>query len=105
MAQPTLCVDRSGTILSWSADAEEMLGYSRAEALGQSIEIIIPAHLRAQHNSGFQRYVRTGESALPETVTTSAQRKGGTIVRLQISVSAVRGAAGAIIAVEARMRR
>jgi PAS domain S-box-containing protein len=54
----TLRVDRSGQIRMWSDEAEKLLGYSALEAVGQSIEIIIPHHLRERHWAGFARYVQ-----------------------------------------------
>ena len=104
MRAPTLTVDPSGQILTWSEDAEKLLGYSELEAVGQSLETIIPPHLRGPHSAGFQRFVKTGHSRLPEIATTSALHKSGAIVRLQVSVKAVHGAHGEIIAVEAMMK-
>jgi PAS domain S-box-containing protein len=103
MVGPTLTVDRDGQILTWSEDAERLLGYSELDAVGQSVEIIIPHQLRGPHNAGFRRFVETGLSQLPEIVTTSALHKSGVIVKLQISVKAVRAAQGGIIAVDATM--
>jgi PAS domain S-box-containing protein len=100
----TLSVDTLGRILTWSGDAEELLGYSQFEAVGQSLLMIIPEHLRRRHNSGFQRFVKTGVSRLPEIARTTALHKSGAFVRLQISVTAVRGTHGEIIALEAVMR-
>ena len=80
-----------------------MLGYSSVDAVGQSVEFIIPAHLRGPHNAGFRRFVQTGQSKLPEVVTTSALHKCGQIVRLKLSVKAVRGAHGDIVAVDDAM--
>jgi PAS domain S-box-containing protein len=57
----TLTVDTSGNILTWSRDAEALLGYTEAEALGRSIELIIPEHLRGRHHGGFARFVQTGD--------------------------------------------
>ena len=54
----TLTVDTSGRICAWSRDAEELLGYSEAEAIGQSIELIIPPQLRGRHDAGFGRFVK-----------------------------------------------
>lgn len=101
MRAPTLTVDPAGQILTWNEDAEKLLGYSELEAVGQSIETIIPPHLRGAHNAGFRRFVMTGHSRLPEIVTTPALHKSGEIVRVKISVTAVYGAHGEIIAVEA----
>ncbi len=101
---PTLTVDPAGQILTWSEDAEKLLGYSASEAVGQSVETIIPPHLRGPHSAGFQRFVKTGQSRLPEIVTSPARHKSGAIVRLQISVKALHGAHGEIIAVAAMMK-
>jgi PAS domain S-box-containing protein len=101
----TLSVDRDGHILSWSRDAEELLGYSEQEAVGQSIELIIPPHLRGRHHAGFRRFTETGISALPEVSTTQAVHKTGTTMKIRISVRAVYGEQQDIIAVEAVMFR
>src|SRR5271166_3909861 len=90
MARRTLTVDRDGQILTWSEDAEKLLGYSELDVVGQSAEIIIPPHLRGPHNTGFRRFVETGRSQLPEIMSTSALRKSGAVVKLKISVEAVR---------------
>ena len=100
----TLSVDTLGRILTWSEDAEELLGYSEFEAVGRSVQMIIPEHLRRQHNAGFRRFVKTGVSRLPEIARTTALHKSGAFVRVQISVKAVHGTHGEIIALEAIMR-
>ena len=79
---PTLAVDATGVIRMWSPDAEALLGYAEAEALGQSIVLIIPTHLRGRHNAGFGRYVQTGVSNLPEVAISSAMHKSGAIVKV-----------------------
>lgn len=99
----TLKVDTTGCILDWTADAEALLGYSSAEAVGRSIELIIPPHLRDRHRAGFGRYVQTGVSHLPEVAISPALHKSGSIMKLQISVRPVYDADGKIVAVEAVM--
>jgi PAS domain S-box-containing protein len=99
----TLKVDTAGRIIDWTADAETLLGYSGAEAVGQSIELIIPLQLRGRHHAGFGRYVQTGISNLPEVTISPALHKTGAIVKLQISVRPVYDGGGKIVAVEAMM--
>jgi PAS domain S-box-containing protein len=101
MPNPTIAIDTSGIILTWSRDAEALLGWSEAEALGQSIELIIPEHLRARHRAGFSRFVQTGISTLPEVTTSPMIHKNGETKRLLISVRAVRDAQQKIVAVAA----
>jgi PAS domain S-box-containing protein len=97
----TLRVDRTGRICGWSRQVEELLGYSAIEAVGQSIEIIIPQHLRERHRAGFARYVQTGISTLPEVTTTIAVHKTGKHMNLPISVKAIYGEDKQVAAVEA----
>jgi PAS domain S-box-containing protein len=99
----TLAIDTTGLIRMWSRDAEALLGYSESEAVGQSIELIIPPHLRGRHHAGFGRYVQTGVSHLPEVAISPAVHKTGTIVKLQISVRPVYDGSQGIVAVEAMM--
>ena len=96
----TLRVDRTGRIRAWSRQAEELLGYSAIEVVGQSIEIIIPLHLRERHWTGFARYVQTGISTLPEITTTIAVHKTGKHMNLPISVKAIYGEDKEVAAVE-----
>ena len=48
-----ICANDSGTIIRWNRASTALFGYSSDEALGQSVELIIPDHLRAAHWSGF----------------------------------------------------
>ena len=104
MSDATLVVDQNGRILAWSDEAEEMLGYPASEAVGRSIEFIMPPRLRDAHGTGFARFVQTGRSTLPEVTTTTAVHKNGEQRKLYISVRAVRDARGEIVAVQAMMK-
>jgi PAS domain S-box-containing protein len=96
----TLRVDTTGLIRFWSQEAEQLLGYSALEVIGQSVEIIIPHHPRERHRAGFARYVRTGISTLPEITTTVAVHKTGSQMKLPISVKAIFGEDKEVAAVE-----
>ena len=57
-----LVVDTSGRILEFNGAAEDVFGYSQAEAIGADMaELIVPEHLRALHKKGMARFLETGE--------------------------------------------
>ena len=45
-ADAVIFADRSGTIRRWNAAAAALFGFAAEEALGQSLDLIIPEHLR-----------------------------------------------------------
>ncbi|MBS9478400.1 PAS domain S-box protein [Ancylobacter radicis] len=54
--------DRAGAIVLWNAGAQRIFGFSEDEALGQSLDIIIPEPFRARHWEGYHETVASGES-------------------------------------------
>ena len=96
-------VDRNGKISHWNAAAERLFGFTEREAIGNSIELIIPPQSHACHGRGFARYVETGTSNLPEVVTTIGRNKNGQPVGVKISVRALVEPGGRIAEVEAFM--
>ena len=54
--------DAHGVIQLWNAGAETIFGFSAAEAVGQSMDLIVPERLRARHWSGYDRVMATGVS-------------------------------------------
>ena len=57
-----MATDRDGIIRLWNPGAERMFGFTGAEALGRSLDIIIPENLRARHWQGWAHAVATGRS-------------------------------------------
>jgi PAS domain S-box-containing protein len=51
-----------GSILLWNRAAERIFGYTEEEALGHSLDLIIPERLRARHWEGYKRVMQTGET-------------------------------------------
>jgi len=96
-------VDRNGTINRWNTAAERLFGFTKLEAMGNSIELIVPPQSHACHGRGFARYIQTGISTLPEVVVTIGRHKNGQPVRIQISVKTVEENSGRISEVEAVM--
>lgn len=52
--------DAQGAIILWNAAATRMFGFTEAEALGQSLDIIIPERLRKRHWEGYDKTMATG---------------------------------------------
>ena len=51
-----VAADKDGVIVFWNPGAERIFGYASADALGQSLDIIIPTRLRKRHWDGYPRY-------------------------------------------------
>jgi PAS domain S-box-containing protein len=54
--------DPSGAITLWNPAAEYMFGFSQSEALGQSLDLIIPERLRQRHWEGYRKTMETGQT-------------------------------------------
>ena len=74
-----ICANASGLITFWNAAAERLFGYSTAEAIGSSIDLIVPERMRKGHEGGLDRVARGGSPRLVgRTVELTARRKDGT---------------------------
>lgn len=54
--------DRDGVIRLWNEGAQRIFGVTKAEALGRSLDLIIPERLRARHWQGYHQTMATGET-------------------------------------------
>jgi PAS domain S-box-containing protein len=97
--------DREGIIRLWNHGAEHMFGYSAAEALGQSLDLIIPENLRGRHWDGYYRVMGSGESRYSsEMLSAPALRKDGTRISTEFSMVMVKGDDGSVLGVAAVIR-
>lgn len=80
--------DREGLIRIWNHGAEEIFGYTAAEALGQSLDLIIPEKLRGRHWEGYWRVMATGVSryGARELLAVPALRKSGEPLSVEFSI-------------------
>lgn len=78
--------DREGLIRIWNRGAEAVFGFPAAEALGQSLDIIIPEELRKRHWEGYNRAIEAGRTRLGSRVlvTRGLHRDGS---RLYVDLS------------------
>ena len=95
--------DREGVIRFWNSGATRIFGFSEDEALGRSLDLIIPERLRERHWTGFSHMMQTGQSryAADELLSVPALTKSGNTLSIQFTVVAVKsnGTLAGIVAV------
>ena len=97
--------DRKGIISLWNRGAERMFGYTESEALGQSLDLIIPENLRGRHWEGYYRVMESGESHYSvDLLSAPALRKDGTRISTEFSMVLVKGDDGKVLGVAAIIR-
>ncbi len=90
--------DSAGNIVRWNAAASRLFGYGAAEALGASLDLIIPEHLRAAHWAGFNAAIASGNTRLLGRPTlTRAVGKGGRKLYVEMTFALVKDPAGVAI--------
>lgn len=100
-----ICSDREGLITLWNSGAEQMLGFSAAEALGRSLDIFIPENLRARHWEGYFKVMETGNTRYAtELLAAPAIRKDGSRLSTEFSMTVIRDAEGRVAGTAAVMR-
>lgn len=62
MGDAVVVSDLTGVIVCWNPSAERIFGYSEEEALGQSLDLIIPEKQRERHWDGYRETMRTGKT-------------------------------------------
>jgi len=89
--------DREGAIRLWNRAAEALFGYSSAEVLGASLDVIIPERLRAAHWAGYRRAIAAGETKYGNRVlTTRSARKDGGKLYVELSFALVKDRDGMV---------
>jgi PAS domain S-box-containing protein len=81
-----LTIDEGSTILSANPAAERIFGYAPSELVGQLLTVLIPKRLRAAHEAGVARYLRSGRRNIPWTgIQLPALTKDGREIPVEIS--------------------
>ena len=84
--------DASGEINLWNPAAERLFGFTPAEALGHSLDLIIPERLRARHWASFGKTVSTGETRYAHDVLrVPAMHKDGRTLSIAFTVGLIYG--------------
>lgn len=86
-----IMMDENGKISHWNPAAESIFGYSKTEALGQDLHLLIGFEdCHSSFNKHFDAFKKTGTgNVIGKTLDLFAKRKDGTEVPIELSVSAV----------------
>lgn len=86
-----LFADREGNIRVWNSGAETIFGYSSEEAIGKSLDIIVPDKLRERHWEGYYKVMETGETRYgSELLKVPAAHKDGKRISVEFTIILVR---------------
>jgi PAS domain S-box-containing protein len=77
-----------GTIIDWNPAAENLFGYTKEEAIGNQIDIIVPKNLRSVHNAAITRRINgVKPKIVGSTIEVEAVNKTGDTIQVEISLS------------------
>jgi PAS domain S-box-containing protein len=97
--------DVSGAITLWNKAAERIFGYSEAEALGQTLDIITPERLRERHWEGYAKTMATGITRYgADVLQVPAIDKAGRSLSIAFTVALLHSADGKVCAIAAVIR-
>ena len=106
MPDAIVYADAEGVIRSWNRDATRIFGFAEAEAIGRSLDIIIPERLRARHWEGFSATMQTGKSRYGEghVLSVPAIRKDRAQISVEFTIVPFTGESGQMVGIAAIMR-
>jgi PAS domain S-box-containing protein len=97
--------DASGAITLWNPACERMFGFTEAEALGQSLDLIIPQRQQARHWEGYEKTMATGITRYGnDTLRVPAMHKDGHTLSIAFTVALLHGPDGKVKGIAAVVR-
>jgi PAS domain S-box-containing protein len=85
-----------GTVQEWNAGAEQVFGFTRDEAMGQNLDLIIPERFREAHWAAFNAALANGKTRLNgKALPTRSMRKDGATIYVELSFGVIVGSDGA----------
>ncbi|MCW2626100.1 PAS domain S-box protein [Mycobacterium sp.] len=104
-AEAIVVTDPEGIIRLWNNGAARVFGYSAAEAVGQSLDLIIPEKLRDRHWKGYRETMATGVTRYGDKLlSVPATHQDGRRLSIEFSVALLRDETGQITGISAIMR-
>ena len=100
-----LFVDRDGVIHLWNAGAEAMFGHDEAQAVGQTLDLIIPERFRERHWEGFRAVMSSGVTKYAEgLLAVPAVTKDGGRISIEFTISLLKDTVGVPLGAAAVIR-
>ena len=98
--------DRDGTIRYWNGGAVRLFDHATEDAVGQSLDLIIPEGLRARHWDGYHETMRTGQTRYGDgqLLSVPAMRKDGSRISVAFTIVPFIDEKGALTGIAAIMR-
>jgi len=89
--------DRDGIIRLWNRAAEGIFGYTEEEAVGQSLDLIIPERQRELHWKGYGKVMLDGVTKYgSETLSVPAVTKDGERISIEFTINLLRDEGGKV---------
>lgn len=87
-----IATDRSGMITFWNPGASRIFGFSANDAMGRSLDLIIPENLKARHWAGFNAVMATGRSQYDQgsLLAVPALTKSGERISVEFTIIMLR---------------
>lgn len=101
-----IAADKEGTIFFWNPGAERIFGHTSGEALGRSLDIIIPTRLRQRHWDGYRKVMVSGESRYGhgDVLAVPGIAKDGRRISVEFTIIPLRARTGELLGLAAIMR-
>ena len=97
--------DRDGIIRLWNQAAEGIFGYTEAEVVGQSLDLIIPERQRDLHWKGYGKAMLDGVTKYgSETLSVPAVTKDGERISIEFTINLLRDGDGKVLGTVAVVR-
>ena len=98
--------DADGRIGFWNQGAERIFGFTNAEAVGQSLDIIVPEKLRSRHWFGYKKTMESGTTRYGggDLLSVPAIRKDGSRLSVEFTIVPFHDDAGRMTGIAAIMR-
>jgi PAS domain S-box-containing protein len=104
-AEAIVVTDPAGIIVLWNDGAARIFGFTAAEVMGQSLDVIIPEKLRERHWKGYFQTMATGYTRYGDKLlSVPATHRDGHRLSIEFSVALLRDDVGQIVGISAIMR-